>query len=471
MRLGRRKGALYTAVAGMELCCLYSALGMVSLSSSLRFPLPLWLLSFYPAAFAYNSAIQASFKSRLYLYGFSCLGWIIWLTALFKLQFLDQIPFFDAQWGIAIFRSIFQVENALNAEQITLISSIVLWWCGTRLSFMHMESRTVLGEFQFWMAILLVLLFLEHQSDGQPPRLVPVILAFFLFSLSGMAVAHGQDVKGWVTSIYRNHWLGFLVFHVFLIMAAGLFLGAVIKPDLLKIMVAGLKMAWEWIADIIGKLMTFLMSLFPGSGQGALAPAVSRPAPEMEPNAFVKLLRIPESVRKVSGFIMVCTWLGLVLLALWRVSTQIFEWLRQRFSNNEGAEVEPISGAFGEDLVRLFKAVMSLLSKWIRYLGSPFGRPAGRGDMPPEARTVREVYRQMLLWAASRGCPRDPSQTPWEYLHRLLGWIPEAKGELGLLTEHYVRARYGPRAPAQGELQRLKDDWRKLKKSKVACHG
>ncbi|MCG6536562.1 MAG: DUF4129 domain-containing protein, partial [Syntrophales bacterium LBB04] len=189
--------------------------------------------------------------------------------------------------------------------------------------------------------------------------------------------------------------------------------------------------------------------------------------PEMEPSVFVKLFQIPESVRKVSGFIMACIWIGLILMALWRVSTQIFEWLRQRLANGEGAEVEPISGAFGEDVVRLFKAVMNLLLKWLRFLGWPFGRAVGRRNLSPEAKTVRQVYRQMLLWAASKGCPRDPSQTPHEYLKRLLEWLPEAKGELGLLTDHYVNARYGPSASAPGELERLRDNWKRLRRSRL----
>jgi hypothetical protein len=183
MRLSRRKGALYTAVAGMELCCLYSALGTVTLMAIRGFPPLLWLLSFYPVAFVYNSTLQASLKSRLYLHGLFWFGWIIWLAALFKLQFLDKSGLLDAQWVISSLGSIFQVENALNAEQITAISSIVLWWFGRRLSLIQIEARTVLSEFQFSMAIFLVILFIESHLDGQTPRLVPVILAFFLFSL------------------------------------------------------------------------------------------------------------------------------------------------------------------------------------------------------------------------------------------------------------------------------------------------
>jgi hypothetical protein len=77
MRLSRRKGALYTAVAGMELCCFYSALGAMTLMALPGFPPLLWVLSFYPAAFVYNSALQAYLKSRVYLYGLCWFGWII----------------------------------------------------------------------------------------------------------------------------------------------------------------------------------------------------------------------------------------------------------------------------------------------------------------------------------------------------------------------------------------------------------
>jgi hypothetical protein len=330
----------------------------------------------------YNSTLKL--LSSRYIFGLYSSGWIIGSLHCSELQFLDESGLLDAQWMISSLRSIFQLENTLNAEQITLISSIVLWWCGRRLSFIQIESSTVFSEFQFSMAIFLIILFIESHWDGQTLRLVPVILAFFLFSLFGMAAAHGQDARGWITSIYRNHWLGFLVFYVVLIMAAGLFLGAVIKPDLLKIMVSILQTAWEWVASIISELIAFLMSLFPGSDYGSVPPMVSKPIPEMEPSVFVKLFRIPESVRKVSGFIMACIWIGLILLALWRVSTQIFEWLRQRLANGEGAEVETISGAFKEDLIRLFKGVIKLLSKWMGLLGWPFGRAVRRRNLSPK---------------------------------------------------------------------------------------
>ncbi|MCG6536563.1 MAG: AAA family ATPase, partial [Syntrophales bacterium LBB04] len=54
--------------------------------------------------------------------------------------------------------------------------------------------------------------------------------------------------------------------------------------------------AWEWVASIISKLISFLMNLFPSSDQGVLPPVVSKPMPEMEPSVFVKLFQIPESV-------------------------------------------------------------------------------------------------------------------------------------------------------------------------------
>jgi hypothetical protein len=186
-----------------------------------------------------------------------------------------------------------------------------------------------------------------------------------------------------------------------------------------------------------------------------------------EPAAFAKLFRIPDSARRVANFIMACIWIGLILAALWRISTQIFEWLRQRLSNGEGAEVEAMSGAFGEDLIRLLKAVKRLIAGWLGLLGWAFGKPLRKGNRPPGAGTVREVYRQMLLWAASKGWPRDPSQTPHEYLTRLQEWLPEATRELAFLTDHYVNARYGPSLPTRQGMERLKAAWEKLRKSKL----
>ena len=47
-----------------------------------------------------------------------------------------------------------------------------------------------------------------------------------------------------------------------------------------------------------------------------------------------------------------------MLLALWRISSSIFGWLRRRLSSMAGAEFEPMPGAFKTDFRNWLKRIV-----------------------------------------------------------------------------------------------------------------
>ena len=91
-------------------------------------------------------------------------------------------------------------------------------------------------------------------------------------------------------------------------------------------------------------------------------------------------------------------------------------------------------------------------------------RPRARARaVLPEIASVRQIYRQFLRWAAAAGFPRQQSQTPHEYLYQLAGLLPEAQGDLDLITQQYVRTRYGAWLPTEDELHQLRQSWYNVK--------
>ena len=67
-------------------------------------------------------------------------------------------------------------------------------------------------------------------------------------------------------------------------------------------------------------------------------------------------------------------------------------------------------------------------------------------------------YLNTLHRAARSGHPRSSSQTPREYEAELSPDLPSAHGEMGSLTEAFIRARYGRRDPEPREEQRARAD-------------
>jgi hypothetical protein len=321
----------------------------------------------------------------------------------------------------------------------------------------------LVSEFQFGTAMLLILFFVASQWKLNVPGLVLVCLTFFAFSFLGISLAHAREGKGWLHGANRNQWLSILFFAICLAFALGLFLSAIIRPEILKILLNILKLLWHALSELMHMIITFLVSLLPKSDPAWMPPPAGPPVVPGEPPAWVKLLRLPEWVRPVGQIVVSSLWLILILAALWSLSSQIIHWLRHKLDHDQGASYEPISGAFKEDLLHLLRMILNRVSRLLRF----FRRNRVRHDSTSrEAESVRQIYRHLLGWAASAGCPRGTAQTPGEYLVALTQWFPEGRPELSLITEQYVVVRYSPFLPTKEVLENTVKTWDRLKSMK-----
>jgi hypothetical protein len=216
-------------------------------------------------------------------------------------------------------------------------------------------------------------------------------------------------------------------------------------------------MAGQLILKILAMIFDFLNRFFSPPPPGSL-PSSARPGPKMPMD--VPFVFLSESTREVLRFLWTILVLSLILAALWRVSSQIFEWLRRRLGEMEDAEVEPLPGAFREDVLNFLRRILLAVTRW------PFRRRKRRAHLPAQVESARRIYRQLLTWAAARGYARSPSQTPHEYLQTLMGWLPESGNDLTFITQEYVRVRYSPLIPTEKDLQELRQSWWRLRKSR-----
>jgi hypothetical protein len=126
------------------------------------------------------------------------------------------------------------------------------------------------------------------------------------------------------------------------------------------------------------------------------------------------------------------------------------------------AEIELLPGGFISDLISLVKRIL------LRILGFRLPLRLKRpSSILPEIASVRQVYRQLLRWAAAGGYPRQISQTPHAYLYTLVGMLPVVREDLHLITQHYVKTRYGTFLPTEDELQEVRQSWHKIKQNRL----
>lgn len=101
---------------------------------------------------------------------------------------------------------------------------------------------------------------------------------------------------------------------------------------------------------------------------------------------------------------------------------------------------------------------------WLHFFGrtQPSEKPlpvAPEIKGEPATRSVREIYRALLAWAAGRGYPRQQDETPGEFRQRLHGHLPQSEPELSAITDTYTLVRYGEIVPDEREVERLQREW------------
>ncbi len=445
---------LYVTVAGMQVCWFWAILDLLSQKAADDSLPVLILLGFYPVAFGVNRMLRVLPGTRAILPG--CLAWAAAILLFGKIQFFANFGWGDPQWLLAFWQAIARIFHTFTPESLAVASSAILWGFSWRLAYVRIQFATLISEFQFGLAILLIVFFLSAQLGMKSAALIPVTLTFFLLALSGVSVAHASERDSWLSGQYKGHWFGFLLFSIGLILAFGLLISVAISPSLVQFLLSLLAQAGQFVLKMIEKILLFLSGLFPPPKPGDL-PSPARTA-QMKKLAEPPFVFFSDSTREVMRFLWSMMCLSLILIALWRVSSQIFDWLRRKLSGSQGVEVEPLPGAFREDLLNLLRRIFRALRiKW------PF---RGRTESDPilvQTAFVRRIYRQLLAWAAARGHSRNLAQTPHEYLETLIEWLPESRWDLTLITEQYVQVRYSPSVPTEDGLAQLHQSWQRVR--------
>ncbi len=451
----RRNGHIFLcgAVAGMQVCWFWAILDLLSQKVGGSLPIPIFL-GFYPLAFSVNRWLRVQPRTRAILLG--CLAWAAAVLLWGKIQFFGNFGWGDPQWLRAFWHATTEIFHTFTPESLVVVSSAILWGFGWRLAYVRIQFTTLISEFQFGLAILLIVFFLSAQLAMKAAALIPVTLTFFLLALSGISIAHASERDSWFSGQYKGHWFGFLLLSIGLILAFGLLISLAINPSLVQFLLSLLAQAGQFILKMIEKAFLFLSSLFPPPKPVDL-PSPVRTA-QMNKMAEAPFVIFSDSTREVIRFLWGMLCLSLILIAVWRISSQIFHRFRRKLSGMQGVEAEPLPGAFRDDLLNLLRKIfLAFRIKW------PFRQRKKSELVLPETEFVRRIYRQLLSWAAAKGHSRNLAQTPHEYLGTLLEWLPESRRDLTFITERYVQVRYSLSVPAESGLEELRQCWQRIK--------
>jgi hypothetical protein len=460
MRWDWRRGVLYLSTMGMEGCWLYAVIALLNTRVSGGHPSVIGILALFPIAVIINMLLRRLKIPGAGILAISWMAWVVALLLMVKVQLFSILSISDSQWFLAVPLSIVRVIYFFRPERLIILSTAAIWWLSWRLASRTRDFTTVVGDFQFGLAILVMVLFIASQIKVTSVNSVALVLAFFFFALLGIAVAHAMEGTSWLSGLYRNHWSGLLVVSICLVLVLGLIISSLVTPGLLQSLWTAIKFVLGAVWAVIITAVTFFASLFPSPESGTLPPTPGLPT--TPPTEEFDIWTMPGWLLSGLRFGWSVVVLGLILFALWRVSSDVFRWLSQRLVGRSGAEYEPMRGAFKLDVVNFLKSILFRLFR----LKLPF-RKAKEVGILSELTPVRQLYRDLLSWAAAGGLPRRVSQTPFEYNYALAGLLPGAREDFDLVTRQYARARYGAWLPTQSEMDELSQAWHRVKQNSM----
>ncbi len=158
---------------------------------------------------------------------------------------------------------------------------------------------------------------------------------------------------------------------------------------------------------------------------------------------------------------------GLVILGLAAILIIVRAWTRRKtaIEINELQE----SDFTGEMITNLRSGLRKRISRLVERLIQRLNlRPVGRVRA---AARIRRIYAELINQSARLGSPRPASFTPLEFLPLLTKQFPGSPNDLELITQAYIRIRYGELPEFRQQLDdveaawlRLQDEFRKKSK-------
>lgn len=368
-------------------------------------------------------------------------------------------------------------SHVLVPASLSIVVGIAfLWWRGLRLAQKPFSLLDVSLGFQI--GVLAFALFVLMGSSQARQDINPVIIAFFFCQLLAIGLTRVETIgsqPGGRRSPFGGWWAavltasaGSVVIIASLIVALVLgvgpeqilrWLAPVLAIVMIPISILALPlialagMLLEWLINVIQLRQLEWLQMLEGMQQ-----ATPEPPPEATPSAAAQALSQVLGYGKGLAVLVV---LALIVAAVvWRVGRSQARRLARLEEEHESSWssrswAERLRRRLGERLKRI-GAAANLLARF------------GAGGLFT-ALSIRRMYAQLQQLAAKRGYPRQPSETPYEYLDVLYECLPGSQADVQQLTEAYVGVHYGELPERPDELAALREAWERIRESSASA--
>ncbi len=369
-------------------------------------------------------------------------------------------------------RAFADVQAVLPDELFAIGIVVLLTWRGALTAEQHIGPRAFVGSFRLGVVMFLLFSLVNTLVTGETPG---VLLFVFLFAaLAGMASArlavmgalrggrHSAFDRGWVLAmtlaalvtsalaLWATRWAdsGFALALGRVAAGVGIGLLALLTLVLLPVVMAIVWLLLQALALLrvdswLPQAFRHLEDLFRALAEwGAQVSGLLR-----------GLLPDPRLMKPLLLWALVA---GMVALAL--------SWLGWQVARQRQTDVEEAHRAQWE-ISGVWRFLWQRWQTRARLLVLQVARlPLGRRNLL-RAERIRQVYAEFVRACALQGVPRPLATTPLEFITLTEELLPALQGEVRLLTEAYLRVRYGKLPESDAEVAAVEHAWMLVKQA------
>jgi hypothetical protein len=434
----------------------------------------LWLLLLMLLPFNLARILSALQTKKKVQQRFMVGALLLTLLVSWRLLLFGSLSLLDFSWLGDLLANLGE-SSSLWTRTLTLFLLIIFtWWRGLRLVQLQPDLHKAGFRLRFGILIFVPVALLPRVG-GKTWGFLPFVLLYFLAGLTVVALIRAEQVErersGFAASL-SPRWVGAIaIISILIIVAAALF----------AILISGetLTLLLQWLSPV-------RMAILAG-GSVALGTAFYLASPllfvfnifltwlseffaaifvgftdslgldvRISLDNFNNLMPTEAETAEVVGFsIPPEVTRGLIILVMLALVILVSYALTRRFrqpslTRQVGGPIRASSSSTegGEGIGQRLLQRLGILRRW------------------RTAASIRQLYQAMCDTAAGAGYMRSPSETPYEYLTTLGDVWPTNQQDARLITEAYVRVRYGEVPETEEELQAIREAWRRLDESK-----
>jgi uncharacterized protein DUF4129 len=383
----------------------------------------------------------------------------------------------DPRWLLALLNDLLLLDGTAYHVLLIIILSVYFCWRGVRLSRRGIEPGDIMMTLRVGLGVIILVILIRagaNVSDTGESTLLLLVLLFLSLVLISHAIAQALFIRrssptGLQGSIAAQERALLMVVGVvcsFLFLIA-LAIGAFASPTTLAeihLAMRPIGLAYDWLVSAIAYIIIILLTpIFWLISQLHLKmqlPRIKSPIQNGNLQRYHKPVPTPEALlvtiailKIVLPLLIVGLLLLLIRFALRRRRVMLTRW-------QEGDVHESLWSWM------LFWAQLKamLLAFWLRLFPrrtTAKEKVTASASLQGEsmARSIREIYRVLLRWAANQGYPRTKYETPYEFQMRLHEHLPQVEPELGAVTEAYTEIRYGEIVPEVSKVVHVQRAW------------